>query len=142
MNRHHSSDRPTCPPRDRLSCVLIPVTLRLQVFAEFFRIHVVRTFIHIHEFGKCSCLRNCLRSCNERVRYGYDNIPGLHSCSDESKAQCIGSASHTDAMRCLTESCEGILELLHHWATDEGACAESLPKHSQQFIFQVAVWGN
>ena len=141
MNRDYGSHRTAAATADQLSGLLF-LALLLQIFAEFFRVHVVRAFVNVDKFGKSTGLRNGFGSGNEGVRYGHDYVALLDVARHDRKPQGIGAAADGYRVACATERGECLFELFYHGTANESGGVQNLVKDGCEFLFHLNVGGH
>src|SRR5215469_12181247 len=88
--------------------------LCLKVIPQFLGVHVVRTFVNIHELRQSTGLRDCLGGSNKGIGHGDHTIAVTDPRSDDGEPQGISAAVHTDTVLNSAKACEDLLEFSHH----------------------------
>jgi hypothetical protein len=113
-----------------------------QITKERFGIHVVGSFVDIHELRQRSGLRDRFRSGNEGVRDGYHNIARLHAGSNESEPERIGSIRSPYAVIGFAEFGKCLLKSLDKWSSNETRRSDDGLKDFRQFGLEFCMWSN
>src|SRR5271157_211141 len=129
VNGHHRRNYPAGATRNRPSSKLVLVALRLQVLAEFFRVHIVGALIYVDELRLCTSLGNSFGGSDESVWHGEYAIARADPCGHKGETRRICPAAHTDAIVHLAELRKRVFKILYRLASYEGSGVQCSSKN-------------